>query len=35
MMPTWAWFILGWFALTLIVGPLLGRHFKDPDPDWP
>jgi nitric oxide reductase large subunit len=32
---TWAWIILGWLAVALIVAPTLGRHFDDPDEDWP
>lgn len=32
---TWVWFIFGWVILIVIVAPLLGRHFEDPDEDWP
>lgn len=34
---TWAWFLLGWLGVALVVGPLLGRGMDDPefDDDWP
>ena len=36
-MPTWAWFILGWLALAIVVSPFIAVciHDRDDDPDWP
>lgn len=32
---TWVWIALGWVVLIAIVAPMLGRHFKEVDEDWP
>ena len=32
---TWAWLILGWVIVAVIVAPLLGRDDIEFDEDWP
>ena len=35
-MPTWAWFILGYLVLAILVSPLITACLHDTsDDDWP
>jgi hypothetical protein len=37
-MPTWAWFLLGYFLFALAVSPFIAAVIHtsdDDDPDWP
>jgi len=37
--PTWAWFLIGWVIVSIVVGPFLWSQIpfydRDFDDDWP